>query len=1058
MIDNDTATIPPPAALDLPSPEADVFVMPCSIAQRRFWLLDQLYPGNPALSIPLAVQINGPLDVGVLKRALNAIVARHEILRTTFAMVEGEPKQIIKPEVPLELGIIDLQDVPAEKRQQRLDEEMVVEAARPLSLSRAPIFRTVLLRFAPNDNVLMLTLHHIVGDGWSNGIVVREVGVFYHALLQDKPVDLPPLTVQYADYALWQEEWLKTPQFQTQLDYWKDVLRGAPPVLDMPTDFPRQMNQTYTAYIESLLLPVPLGEALKRLCVDLDITLFMVLFATYVTLLHRYTGQTEFVIGTTAANRNRSELEHLIGLFANPLILHPEASGEMTFRQLATDLRNRLLDGFAHQEVPFEIVLEELQTRKMGARKMTIQAHFLYQKAFMEPATYGDIEIRPLRSVSPGSTFEMAYGVVERPEGIRLQMEYHTALYKNSTIRRMLRHFRRLLEAVVENPDTPVNELALLTDEERTVLEASLVPPVPALEGTAPQVNAQAILQNLQAQLSRHFRESDDPGVALVEPPPGAILIALDSHLRLLPAGVPGELFLGGAPSETLPGKILVTGPADVAKPMPLLRAGFMAQNREDGKVELLGRDIDFAKINGFGVNLRRIEALLQRHPGVNEAASAVFPQASGVNQLVCYFVPKPGANPSEKELRALLQGKISDYTQPAHIQAISELPKDSRGEVVPELLPEPAPPAPSSRDEKIPLEAILYHQLMEIWTDILKVPSVTIEDNFFALGGTSFLALRMMNEVEKLCGRPLPLSLLLTGATVANLAHYISGVNKGSTPALIPVQAKGRRQPIFFLHGDWSGGGFYCDRLSRQLGDDQPFYALPPYRGGAQRVMSLEEMAAFHIAAIKERSPQGPYLLGGYCIGATVAMEIARQLVAKGEKVTHLLLIDPPQWIAVWLRGYWPLVDIAGNALGWDLSKKIYFFDRTGVSFARWTKRPWRNKVAALSRRLGLDRPHGAAPIAAEEEAGEDGEILKSLDYAVYFLGYRLYSLRPLAAPATLYFPEETMTSQGCWLKRLSRSTAAITVESVPGNHHTCVTKYVSGLAEKVQKTLEHL
>ena len=1040
-----------------PPGEADVFVMPCSVGQRRFWLLDQLYPGNPALSIPLAVQINGPLNVPVLERALNAIVARHEILRTTFAMVEGEPKQIIKAEVPLELGIIDLQSVPAETRAERLDEEMIAEAARPLSLGKAPIFRTVLLRFAPENNVLMLTLHHIVGDGWSNGLVVREVGVFYHALLHGKPIDLPPLTVQYADYALWQEEWLKTPQFQTQLDYWKESLKGMPPVLDMPTDFPRQMSQTYTAYIESLLLPTTLGESLKRLCVDLDITLFMVLFATYVALLHRYTGQTEFVIGTTAANRNRSELEHLIGLFANPLILHPEASGEMSFRELAARLRDHSLNGFAHQEVPFEIVLEELQARKTGARKMMIQAHFLYQKAFMEPANYGDIEIRPLRSVSPGSTFEMAYGVVERPEGIRLQMEYHTALYKNSTVRRLLRHFRTLLEAAVENPDMPVSELALLTDEERAVLEKAMIPPAPAPGGAAPQVNAQAILQNLQAQLARHFRESDDPGIARVEPPPGAILVVLDSHLRLLPAGVPGELYLGGAPSETLPGKILVSGPVDVAAPMPLLRAGFVAQHREDGKVELLGRDIDFAKINGFGVNLRRIEALLTRHPGVQEAATAVFPQPSGENHLVCYVVPKLGMVPNEKELRALLKGKISDFTQPTHIQTIAELPKDSRGEVVPELLPEPAPPAPLNRDERIPLEAILYHQLMEIWVDILKVPNVTIDDNFFALGGTSFLALRMMNEVEKLCGRPLPLSLLLTGATIANLARFISGANKGTTPALIAVQTKGRRQPIFFLHGDWSGGGFYCDRLSRQLGEDQPFYALPPHRGGAQRVQTLEEMAACHITAIRERSPQGPYLIGGYCIGATVAMEVARQLVAQGEKVTQLLLIDPPQWMAAWLRAYWPLVDLTGNVLGWDVSKKIYFFDRTGVSFSRWLKRPLNNKIAALLRRLGLANPAGST-IGGPDEAGEDGEILKSLDYAVYFLAFRLYRLRPLAAPATLYFPEETaMSSQSTWLKWLERnSSASIIIESVPGNHHTCVTKYTSGLVGKIKKTLE--
>ena len=386
--------------------------MPCSVSQHRFWMLDQLYPGNSALNIPLAVQFSGPLNIPVLERALNAIVDRHEVLRTSFAVVDGGPKQVIKTEAQVHLEMIDLGNVAEEKRQERIEQEMIAEAARPLSLSQAPIFRTVLLRLTPDENILMLTLHHIVCDGWSNGLLVREVGIFYDAFLRGKPAQLPALAFHYADYALWQQEWLKTPQYQKQLDYWKEALDGQPPVLDMPTDYPRQMGQDYTAFIESLLLSPELRDGLKRLCVELDVTLFMVLFATYATLLYRYTGQTEFMIGTTAANRNRSEMEHLIGLFANPLILRPEVSGEMTFRELAVRLRDHSLNGFAHQEVPFENVLEELQERKSGGRTPVIQTHFLYQKAFMEPATYGDMTIRPLRSVSPGSTFELTYGIV----------------------------------------------------------------------------------------------------------------------------------------------------------------------------------------------------------------------------------------------------------------------------------------------------------------------------------------------------------------------------------------------------------------------------------------------------------------------------------------------------------------------------------------------------------------------------------------------------------------------------------------------------------------------
>jgi pimeloyl-ACP methyl ester carboxylesterase len=1049
----------PKAAESPPAPESEVFVMPCSISQRRFWVLDQLYNGDSALNIPLAVELSGPLDIAVLERALNAIVDRHEILRTSFAQIDGVAKQVIKSEAQLSLGVIDLRNVPVEKRAERIDQEMIAEAARPLSLKSAPILRTVLLRLSPKENILMLTLHHIIGDGWSNGLLVREVGVFYDALLHEKPVQLPPLAFQYADYALWQEEWLKTPQFEKQLDYWRETLDGDLPVLDIPTDFPRQAGQTYTAFIESLLLSPRLGEDLKRLCVDLEVTLFMVLFATYVTLLFRYTGQSRFLIGTTAANRNRTEMEYLIGLFANPLILSPEISGDMTFRQLAARLRDHSLNGFAHQEVPFEIVLEKLQERKTAGRKPAIQTHFLYQKAFMESATYGDLAIKPLRSVSPGSTFELTYGIVERPEGIRLQMEYHTALFRNSTIKRMLRHFQRLLEAAVENPDTLVSEMALLTDEEHARLNSTPAPKEAIKETRRPAFDSQSIIGDLQSQLSKHRRASVDARGALIEPRSGVVLFLLDSRMRLLPAGVPGGLYIGGLSLEGVPATAQMTGPKDSTSPIPLLSTDFIGLYREDGKIELLGNARDFALVNGFRVNLRQIEDLLQQHPGVREAAATVFPQPSGDKQLVAYVVAESASTLVEKDLRAFLKGKISEFTLPAHIVPVGSLPKDTKGEVVPELLPEPALPQ-TRKDEKLPLEAVLYQQLIEIWTEILKVPTLTIVDNFFALGGTSLLALRMMTEIEKLSGRPLPLSLLLTGATISNLARHIVEANNESALPLVTVQANGSRQPIFFLHGDWAGGGFYCGRLSQLLGENQPFYALPPYHSGEPRILTLSEMASHHIAAMKERSPKGPYLLGGYCIGATVAIEMARQLAEAGDQVTQLLLIDPPQWLVSWLRWFWPLVDKTGNLLNWDIQKKIYYFDRYPVSFARWLKKPTNTKVATLLRRLGLARTVvGTSPITIGREIGEeDREILNSLDYAVYFLAYRLYRLRPLTVPATIFFPEETPPTRA-WVSRASeRHPSKFAIEIVPGNHHTCVTRHTAALVDRIRKTLVSL
>ena len=1058
MPDDLLESAPPRAADPLPVREEDVFVMPCSISQRRFWLLDQLYPGNTALNIPLAFQFAGPLDLDVLERAINAMVERHEILRTSFSQVDGATKQVIQARAHLPLGVIDLESVPVEMRPDRVEQEMIAEAARPLSLTQAPIFRAVLLRLGAKDHVLMLTFHHIVGDGWSNGLVVRELGLFYDALLRGRTAELPALAFHYADYAVWQQDWLKTPQFRKQLDYWKEVLKGDLPVLDMPTDYPRRLGQPYTAFIESLLLPPELGSALKRLCVELDVTLFMVLFAAYVALLHRYTGQTEFLIGTTAANRNRSELEPLLGLFANPILMRPEVSGRMTFRKLAGRLRDQALNGFAHQEVPFEIILEELQEKMSGTRKPVIRTHFLYQRAFMEPATYGDLVIRPLRSVSPGTTFELTYGIVERAEGIRLQMEFHTALYKNSTIRRLLHHFQRLLESAVQNPDTPVDELTFLTEQEHAQLDLSLSPKSSAGD-SRPAIDPSWILRTLQRRVDELFVESSLPQSTIVEPPSGAILAVLGDNLRLLPAGIPGQIFIGGFALSGGLEKGLVSGPADAPSPIPLLRTNFVGRDREDGKIEVLGQADDFAQVNGFRINLREVKAILLRHPEVSEASALVVtPAPEGTAKLICHIVPKPGLSPSEKELRALLRDRIGPAIQPARILTVSVLPKDSGGEATADLLPEPATSAEPAEEEKVPLEAILYQQLMEIWTDILKVPSLAIDDNFFALGGSSLLALRMMTQVEKLCRRPLPLSLLLTGATIANLARYIVEANNQSATPLITVQAKGDRQPLFFLHGDWAGGGFYCGRLSQQLGENQPFYVLTPYHSGKQSVLTMEEMAAYHIAAMKEHTPQGPYLLGGYCIGATVAMEISRQLAEKGEKVTHLLLIDPPLWRTPWLRSVWAVIDGIGRNLNWDLKKRIFYFDRYAVSVGRWLKKSPEAKFAAIGRRLGFAERPGPRP-TPEARAEGDGEILNSLDYAVYFLAYRLYRPKPLSGPATLFFPEETPPSRLSQVRRASQIPPdKLTIEMVPGNHHTCITKYTSALVEKMKKTLDNL
>ena len=1034
----------------VPAAESADFVMPASVSQKRFWLLEQMSPGNTALHIPIALRLNGPLNRPVLERALQAIVDRHEILRTRFELIDGEARQVIASEAVIRLQRIGVEQIPAEQYAERIKQEMDREVERPLDFLHAPLLRATLVELAPTENALMLTAHHIISDGWSNGVLVRELAAFYNAFLNDRPIDLPPLAIQYADYVVWQEEWLKTPEFQKQLDYWGETLGGELPVLDFPTDFPRQTGQATGAILESLLLPAALTDSLKRFCQEEGITLFMVFFSAYFALLHRYTGQNRLMIGTTAANRNKPELESLVGLFANLLVLLSDVPGEMAFRELLQRQRDQSLGNFANHEAPFERVLEQLQHQRGG--RMNMQTHFLFQRAFMQPATCGELTIQPLHSVSPGSTFELTFGIVERKEGIRLQMEYRTSLFQKATIRRFLQHFQGLLESAVAYPEAALEDLSLFTGNEREELEAMLVSPTP--EST---FDPMAVVMDLDLQLEHHFQEgkATTTFTGPVNLPAGAFLITLDRQLRLQPMGIPGDVYL------SLPGEgegfEFVSGPADAPSSRPLLKTGFLGRNREDGKVELWGRADDFVRVQGFRFNLLAVATQLRAHPDVEEVAVVIYPQPLAPTRLVGYVVLKAGSTITGDAIRAFLKGRVSDFIIPATIMVVSALPRGEEGELLAEQLALPAEKKVAS--DHVPLQALLHQQLIEIWQRILQSDDIAINDNFFEIGGNSFLALRMMLEVEKLCGRPMPLSLLLTSATVADLSHFIieSGHDDSEALPVIALQTEGSRPPIFFLHGDWVGGGFYCHRLSKSLGEEQPFYALPPFHMQQPKISSLGEMAAYHRAALQKQFPHGPYVLGGYCIGATVAVELARQLIAEGETVTHLFLIDLPLWGGVWLRGFWPWIDRLGDWRKWDLEKKITIFDRTAVALSRYLKKPLRAKLATVFRRLGLKgKTEADGNAVPENENFGEAQILEGLDFSTYFMTYRLNRMKPLSVPATIFFPQSTPSARLMQAGGLSKlASAHYKIEILPGNHTTCVTKHTAELADKMRKIL---
>ena len=449
---------------------AEVFVFPTTVAQKRFWMLDQLKPGNPIFNIPLAARLTGRLQFDMLEKAVNLLIERHEILRTSFSVLDGEVMQLIHPAQTIKLDRYDVSNFPQDERETQVTRLTLQEGERSFSLSNGLLLRGGVIKVSDEEHVIMLTMHHICADGWSNGVLIRELAETYTHLLGAGPA-LPELPLQYADFAQWQQEWLNSPMAEEQRKYWLECLHGAMPVLNQPTDRPRSASSRNPGTIHTLLLPKPLTEGLKMFCQREDMTTFMLFFAAYAILLYRYTGNTDLIVGTPTANRGQTELEGLIGLFSNPLVLRTDLSGKPTFREFLERVRILSLDAFAHQSYPFELLAESVKIDQTRAGGQWIQAYFIYQKAFMVPQQMPQLTLTPMRSVSPGATFEWTLGVLERTEGTRLQLEYNTDLFDEATIDRFLHHFQHLLESIPAGLDQKIDELTILTPiEEKNLL------------------------------------------------------------------------------------------------------------------------------------------------------------------------------------------------------------------------------------------------------------------------------------------------------------------------------------------------------------------------------------------------------------------------------------------------------------------------------------------------------------------------------------------------------------------------------------------------------------
>jgi amino acid adenylation domain-containing protein len=440
---------------------------PLSFAQSRMWFFAQLEPESAAYHSLRATRWIGPLEIGVLERSLAQVVLRHEVLRTRFPVVGGTAEQEVAPPGVFRLPVVDLTAFAAEEREERAREWVGVEFRRPFDLVRGSPLRATLLRLSADEHLLVLMAHHIVIDGWSMGILYRELAALYAAFSAGKPSPLPELPIQYVDYATWQRERLQGETLQRELAYWRGRLAGAPAVLDLPFDRPRPAKQTYKGGQVFRTLPADLIDALRALSRRERATLFMIMLAAFKALFWRYTGQTDLVVGTPSAGRNRKELEDLIGCFANTLILRTDCSGDPSFRELLGRVRETALGAYAHQEVPFERVVEELHPERR------LQYHPLFQVMFnFRDFPVGAPEVAGLRLQDvdierDASLVDLSLSLGRGAEGFHCRIFYNSDLFDAATVERLAGHYQVLLAGIAADPEQRLSRLPLLPDAER---------------------------------------------------------------------------------------------------------------------------------------------------------------------------------------------------------------------------------------------------------------------------------------------------------------------------------------------------------------------------------------------------------------------------------------------------------------------------------------------------------------------------------------------------------------------------------------------------------------
>ncbi|MGB3300746.1 MAG: amino acid adenylation domain-containing protein, partial [Phormidesmis sp.] len=439
--------------------------IPLSFAQQRLWFLHQMQTESAVYNLPMAIRVEGFLDLEAFAQSLNNIVRRHEVLRTRFITVAGQPAQVVEAATPIDIEQKDLQA--CDNPEAAVRQAAIEAAQKPFDLSHDQLLRVILLKLENTTSVILFTVHHIIADAWSQEILIHELATFYRAALIGKPATLPPLPVQYADFSIWQRNWLQGEVFNRQLDYWRNQLDANQPILQLPTDRGRSRLQTYRGAVEQFSLSKQLSEQLRDLGQQSSATLFMTLLSAFKVLLYRYTGQTDLTVGTPIANRHRAEVEGLIGLFVNTLVLRSRLNPHESFKTLLDQIKATTWAAYDHQDLPFEQLVEALQPERDLSYSPLFQVKFRLENQSNKTLDLPGLTFQRLPQSVITAKLDLSVDLYETAEGIVGGFEYNRDLFDPETIQRMVGHFKRLLTSIVAHPQRPIAELAMLTEGEQ---------------------------------------------------------------------------------------------------------------------------------------------------------------------------------------------------------------------------------------------------------------------------------------------------------------------------------------------------------------------------------------------------------------------------------------------------------------------------------------------------------------------------------------------------------------------------------------------------------------